>query len=170
MRFYRNLHGKVLTLTLFNTTLDDGDPDHVEVHESEVGLGVYASRPYPKNSVIGEITGEMFADPYPGTSYTFEANEGFQLEPFAPFRYLNHSCRPNCEFNWIETPASEGQAAHAGLFLSALRPIFTDEQFTIDYRWPASCAIQCQCKEALCRGWIVDETQLDLLPNAPTRT
>lgn len=152
-------------MTLFNINSDGGDPEFVKVLESEVGLGVYASRPYPKKSVIGEITGQIFANPYTGTNYTFEANDGFQLEPYEPFRYLNHSCRPNCEFDWIETPAVDGRPAHAGLFLIALRPIFAQEQFTIDYRWPASFAIQCQCKEPLCRGWVVDESQLDQLPN-----
>ena len=149
---------------LFNISSHGGPTEFVKILESEVGKGVYASRPYPKSSVIGEITGQIFANPYTGTNYTYEANDGYQLEPYEPFRYLNHSCQPNCEFDWIETPAVDGRPAHAGLFLIALHNIFAREQFTIDYRWPASCAIPCQCRAPLCRGWVVDESQLDQLP------
>ena len=143
---------------------EDPQPDYVKVLDAQVGLGVYAARSYPRQSVIGEIKGEIFANPYEGTNYTFEANEGFQLEPIEPFRYLNHSCLPNCEFDWIEQPAANGQPAKAGLFLISLRDIFCEEEFTIDYRWPAAHAIQCQCKEPLCRGWVVDPSELDKLP------
>jgi len=149
---------------LFNISSDGDQTEFVKVLESEVGKGVYATRPYPKSSVIGEITGQIFANPYTGTNYTFEANDGYQLEPYEPFRYLNHSCQPNCEFDWIETPATDGPA-YAGLFLIALQNIFTREQFTIDYRWPASWAIPCQCRAPMCRGWVVDESQLDQLPS-----
>ena len=150
---------------LFNISSEDGQLELVKVMDSEVGKGVYASRPYPKESIIGEITGQIFKNPYTGTNYTFEANDGFQLEPYEPFRYLNHSCMPNCEFDWIETPAVDERPAHAGLFLFAIRNIFAREQFTIDYRWPASFAIPCQCRAPMCRGWVVDQSQVNMLPS-----
>ena len=153
----------------FNISSDQDHPEWVKVLDSEVGKGVYSTRVYPDKSVIGEITGQIFKNPYTGTNYTFEANDGFQLEPKEPFRYLNHSCQPNCDFDWLETPALDGRPAHAGLFLIALRPIFSQEQFTIDYRWPASFAIPCQCREPLCRGWVVDKSQLELLPSPMPR-
>ena len=154
---------------LFNISPDGDQPEMVKVLDSEVGKGVYATRPYPKKSVIGEITGQIFKNPYMGTNYTYEANDGFQLEPYEPFRYLNHSCQPNCDFDWLETPAIDGQPASEGLFLIALQPIFAQEQFTVDYRWPASFAIPCLCRAPLCRGWIVDESQVDLLPEPMAR-
>jgi len=153
-------------LTLFDiSSPEDPTPQFVKVLDANVGKGVYAARPYPRQSVIGEITGQLFPDPYSGTDYTFEAKDGYQLEPVEPFRYLNHSCLPNCEFDWLEQPAGNGIPARAGLFLISLRDIFCEEEFTIDYRWPASHAIECQCKEPLCRGWIVDRSELGKLIN-----
>ena len=152
-------------MTLFDiSNQDDRHPQIVNVLDTHIGKGVYATRDYPKAAVVGEITGEKFKDPYESTDYTFEANEGYQLEPGEPFRYLNHSCLPNCEFDWIDYPAVGENPASSGLFLIAIRKINAEEQFTIDYRWPASFAIQCQCKETVCRGWVVDLSQLDELP------
>lgn len=148
---------------LFNVSSDAHLPEYVNVLIGEVGKGVHAVRPYPAMAVIGEITGDLFKDPYEGTDCTFEALEGYQLEPYEPFRYVNHSCDPNCDFAWIETPAFEDQPAHAGLFLAALRPIVPEEELTIDYRWPASCAIPCKCRASTCRGWVVDESELEAL-------
>ncbi|MDG1873560.1 MAG: SET domain-containing protein-lysine N-methyltransferase [Mariniblastus sp.] len=137
--------------------------DLVNVLDSHIGKGVYAVRPYPDHSVIGEITGEIFSGAYTGTSYTFEADEGNQLEPSEPFRYLNHSCEPNCEFDWLDEPSVHGEPAKSGLFLLALRDIQAYEQLTIDYSWPATFAIPCRCEAARCRGWVVAVEELDKL-------
>ena len=154
---------------LFNINPDGDRLEMVKVLDSEVGKGVYATRPYPRKSVIGEITGQIFKNPYTGTNYTFESNDGYQLEPYEPFRYLNHSCQPNCDFDWLETPAIDGQPAREGLFLIAIRTIFAQEEFTVDYRWPASFAIPCLCRAPLCRGWVVDESEVGLLPTPMPR-
>ncbi|MFK7768547.1 MAG: SET domain-containing protein [Mariniblastus sp.] len=152
-------------MALFDiTTKDDLHPQVVNVVDTHIGKGVYATRDYPSGAVIGEITGDMHANPYEGTDYTFEADDGHQLEPHEPFRYLNHSCLPNCEFDWVHSPATGDSPASSGLYLISVREIRAEEQFSIDYRWPASYAIPCQCKESVCRGWIVDQTQLDQLP------
>jgi len=67
---------------LFTINSEDDQPDLVKVLDSQVGKGVFAARPYPRKSVIGEITGQIFPNPYTGTNYTFEAKDGFQLEPY----------------------------------------------------------------------------------------
>ena len=140
----------------------EGDaPEFVDVVTSHIGKGVYATRGYPNGSVIGEISGERHKDPYMGTSYTFEADHGYQLEPFEPFRYLNHSCEPNCEFDWIDEPQTDTTCARSGLFLIATRDIQKREQFTIDYCWPAAFAIPCYCNHPKCRGWIVAKEELE---------
>lgn len=158
-------------LTLFDISEDDiqpeSRPDYVRVRDTHIGKGVYAIRSYPATSVIGEIKGELIDDPKQGTEYTFEASHGMQLEPDAPFRFINHSCDPNCEFEWIEESEEEsaidGSHAPNGLYLSALRNIDADEQLTIDYNWPATSAIRCQCEQPLCRGWIVALEELESL-------
>lgn len=160
-------------MTLFDLN-DDGSglessPDYVRVLKSHIGNGVYAVRPYPANSVIGQIKGKLIGDPMHETEYTFEADEGMLLEPIAPFRFINHSCNPNCEFEWLgmeglgenlETDA-DCPRAPAGLYLSALKNIEADEQLTIDYNWPASSAIRCHCNQADCRGWVVAIEEVD---------
>ena len=158
-----------IQLTLFDLNKDEihstSSPDYVRVLDTHVGKGVYAVRSYPATAVIGEIKGELMDDPKHGTEYTFEAPDGLQLEPDAPFRFINHGCDPNCEFEWIEESEEEssvdGSQASTGLYLSALRNIDAGEQLTIDYNWPATYAIRCQCKQARCRGWVVSVDELE---------
>ena len=133
----------------------------VRIGETPVGKGVFTERSYPVNAVIGEITGELVTDCPNGSSYSFELNDHTQLEPSAPFRYLNHSCEPNCEFDCLEDDEITGGVAP--LYLIALRNIWTGEELTIDYNWPASSAIPCRCVAASCRGWIVSIDELNLL-------
>ncbi len=83
------------------------------------------------------------------------------LEPHAPFRYLNHSCEPNCEFDWFDDAGMNGDVAP--VYLIALRDIWPGEELTIDYNWPAISAVPCHCAAASCRGWIVSVDELDSL-------
>lgn len=129
--------------------------DSVRIGETPVGKGVFAERSYPVDSVIGEITGEVNYES-DGSSYSFEIDENTQLEPYAPYRYLNHSCDPNCEFNYEEV-----ESGIPILYVIALREIRSGEELTIDYNWPADAAIPCQCGAHNCRGWIVWEGDLE---------
>lgn len=147
-----------------------GNQDNIRVSECDTGLGIFAVRPYPATAVIGEITGDVHDSPY-GNDYSFDLENGQQLEPAEPFRYVNHCCDPNCEFDWIEedTPT----AVRFRIYLVAIRDIETDEQLTIDYNWPADYAIRCDCRSPLCRGWVVGEEELGklhLLQNTDTAT
>ena len=137
-----------------------GNKDKIRVSECNTGLGIFAVRPYPATAVVGEITGEVHDSPY-GNSYSFDLENGQQLEPAEPFRYVNHCCDPNCEFDWIEEQTSTETKFR--IYLVALRDIQTDEQFTIDYNWPATYAIRCDCRSPLCRGWVVGEEELGKL-------
>jgi len=77
-----------------------------------------------------------------------------------PFRYLNHSCQPNCElFSW----ETDDSPPHVRLCLQSLMPIEPGKELTIDYAWPADAAIPCVCGAAGCRGWIVSQEELVLL-------
>lgn len=128
-----------------------------------MGKGVFAVRSYPATAVIGEITGTLDFHSAKGDEYTFDFDDELQLQPDEPFRFVNHSCNPNCEFDLLEVPATEEQPGRKALFIFAVRDIEPDEPLSIDYNWPASCAIPCLCQELDCRGWVVATEELPLL-------
>lgn len=156
----------MVPLTLFQINADESSeelcPEHVRVLETHLGKAVYSVRTYPAGSVIGEITGRVFDDEGTASEYTFEYDEKL-LEPVAPFRFLNHSCAPNCYFEVLDMPATDDQPASRGLYLIAIDDIVSPQELTIDYNWPASHAIQCRCEQPECRGWVVAEDELSLL-------
>jgi hypothetical protein len=146
--------------------LDKGN-DSVSVGETPMGKGVFAARSFPARAVIGEITGDLVTDGSRDASYAFEMDERTQLDPHEPFRFLNHRCEPNCEFDSFEDAGSNGE--FAPLYLIALCDIHPGEELTIDYNWPAGHAIRCHCSAASCRGWIVSLDELHLLRKKRTR-
>ena len=133
----------------------------VRIDDTSVGKGVFAERCYPIHSVVGDITGELITDRPTGSSYSIEIDENNQLEPYPPFRFLNHSCDPNCEIDWYDEAVFCEKPV---MFVIALRDIQSGEELTIDYHWSADCAIPCQCGSENCRGWIVCVEELDRLP------
>ena len=136
----------------------DEEPEghFVRVSDTLVGKGVFAERAYPETAIIGEIKGDIVPGSEQGSEYTFDFEDGMQLEPYSPFRFVNHSCEPNCEFEILD----EGSDRRA-LFLIAIRDIRQGEEFSISYNWPASCAIECHCGSDNCVGWIVCESEID---------
>jgi SET domain-containing protein len=150
-------------MTLYSSDPDDREtPEHVRVSDTIVGKGVFATRPYPATAIVGKITGKRIVDEHYESEHTFEFGSGVQLEPAAPFRFLNHSCEPNCEFDLIDEfdPDVFGPML-ANLYVVALRNIQPDEELTIDYNWPATSAIPCMCGAESCRGWVVAEYELE---------
>lgn len=133
-----------------------------------VGTGVFARRRLKAGMVVGEIHGEICDEHPADPSYCMELPSGRVLEPGAPFRFLNHSCDPNCElFYWTE---EDRPAAEDRLWLQTIRSIEPGEELLIDYAWPADAAIPCQCGAAGCRGWVVDVDELHLVKGAEACT
>ena len=161
-----DLTRKKVLLTLFE--INSGDSangnhvEHIRIVETHLGKAAYSVRPYPAGAVISEITGRVFADDSGADDYTFEYDDQL-LEPVAPFRFLNHSCAPNCEFQMLDIPATQDQPASRGLYLIAVDNIQPEQELTISYNWPASHAIECRCEQPDCRGWVVAEEELSLL-------
>jgi len=137
-----------------------GRKTSVRVGRTRVGDGVFARKWYRGDEIVGEIEGSRITDEQYSSEYCMDLEDGSCLEPEAPFRFLNHSCDPNCRFNWHDL-RQEGKAGlRRRVFLFALRTIRPDEELTIDYGWPASYAIPCRCGSASCRGWVVAEEEL----------
>lgn len=140
-----------------------GRDKSVRIGATRVGKGLFARRRYPAETVIGEIKGEFIDDPHYGSDYCMNVGDGWVLEPTAPFRYLNHSCEPNCEFDFFDLREAGKTETRRRVFLITLRDIKPGEELTIDYNWSADSAIPCRCQAPSCRGWIVDPGQLDSL-------
>lgn len=134
----------------------------VRVGRARHGRGVFSQVAFQPDQVIGEVRGRVIDDPEYGSSYSMDLGGTLTLEPRAPFRYLNHSCSPNCELFMYE-PSDDATLVQR-MFLQAIAPIGPGDELTIDYGWPAETAIPCDCSSPNCRRWIVDPTELHLLP------
>ncbi|MBP5622349.1 MAG: SET domain-containing protein-lysine N-methyltransferase, partial [Thermoguttaceae bacterium] len=82
----------------------------------------------------------------------------------APYRFLNHSCAPNCQFiEWQiddDSTSTGSPVPIVELWVHALRDIEPNEELTIDYGWDWQSAIPCKCGAPNCRGWICKEEDL----------
>ena len=144
----------------------DYTKDDIRVGPCRHGLGGFALHAFATGDFIGPILGEIMTDPEYGSDYAIEVGDR-ALEPAAPFRFLNHSCRPNCEIIVFDDENGDGTSPDAIVWLEILRSIAPGEPMTIDYAWPAEEAIPCQCGSADCRGWIVAEENLASLLKTP---
>lgn len=130
----------------------------VRVGETHVGRGVFARRPLRSGLILAEVEGQILVEPPADSSYVMELGSGRLLDPAAPLRFVNHSCDPNCELFYWEEDARNFEDDR--LWLQTIRPIAAGEELSIDYAWPADAAIECRCRAANCRGWIVDPAEL----------
>ncbi len=135
----------------------------VRVGRSHVGFGVYAARQFRPKDTIGRVHGETIHDPEHQSDYCVELSHDRGLEPAAPFRYVNHSCRPNCELVQVDVYEEDDSLVDTEMWIEAVSEIESGEQLTIDYAWPAEVAIPCRCGSPNCRGWIVAEEELPQL-------
>jgi uncharacterized protein len=134
----------------------------VELRDTRVGLGVFTRQRFRRCQIIGDVCGTAFFDETYDSAYCMELGPGRVLEPAGDFRYLNHSCEPNCEIFYYQPMQGDDEPPDR-LWLRALRPIAPGEELTIDYAWPAERAIPCRCGAANCRGWIVALDELALV-------
>ena len=136
----------------------------ITIEETPVGRGVFAEQAIPARVVVGEITGEVTEDQDYDSEYCFDVGDGQTLEPEAPFRFLNHCCEPNCEFDYFSAPDESGRFYRKRAFLVTLRDVLAGEELRIDYHWPAVDAIKCGCGSLSCRGWVVCEDEVGEVP------
>ena len=132
----------------------DNDLDAVRVDRSRHGMGVFAIREFKIKEVVGRLTGKLIEDCGYESDYCIEIDLQTALEPDEPFRFINHSCRPNCELACWEDGSTK-------MWVEVIRDIGPEEELTIDYAWPANSAVACGCGSPDCRGWIVALDQVD---------
>ncbi len=76
---------------------------HVRVKRSKAGLGLFARRPIKKGETVIEYIGERIRSSEGDerdNRYIFNINTRFDIDGSPRYntaRYINHSCRPNCE-------------------------------------------------------------------------
>jgi hypothetical protein len=136
-------------------TSGDFHEQGVRVGAAAYGLGVFALREFSAREVLGPIEGKYFDDSVHESDYCMSLGESGCIEPDAPFRFLNHSCQPNCRLMEYEVDDENGGPSQSELWVMVETAVAPGEQMTIDYGWPAEHAIPCRCGSAACRGWIV---------------
>ena len=123
----------------------------VEVKPAKFGKGVFAKQILKKDETVGIVQGKVYnAKEAPESSweYLIDLHRAKKVvNPNTPFRYLNHCCTPNCRLS------SNGEKVS----VITMKKIKEGEELTIDYNWPADCAIRCGCNSKKCRGYIVAE-------------
>ena len=101
----------------------------VKVRRSRIGLGLFAQEPIPKDELIIEYVGLLLSNEMAdriGGKFLFEIDEETVIDGSARSnlaRYINHSCRPNCETE------VEGKR----VFVYAKKNIKAGRELTINY-------------------------------------
>ena len=102
-----------------------------KIKRSKAGLGLYTKSAIPKGACVIEYTGRILSDEeeqVANTLYLFEVGKTKTLDGSArsnTARYINHSCRPNCE---AEIDEKRGR-----VFIFARRNIKAGEELGYDY-------------------------------------
>lgn len=102
---------------------------HLKVKKGINGLGLFTDAPIKKGEFVIEYFGEMLTADQAnekGGKYLFEISNRRTIDGTTrknTARYINHSCRPNCE-----TDIKKGR-----VFVFARRSIKEGEELTYDY-------------------------------------
>jgi SET domain-containing protein len=104
---------------------------NVAVKRSAYGLGLFATGPIKKRAIVAEYWGKIVTDEVVNRSngkYFFDLGDGLAIDGKSRknmARYINHSCKPNCE------PRENGKQKR--VFIVARRDIKAGEEFGYDY-------------------------------------
>lgn len=101
----------------------------LRVRRSATGRGLFAEEEIPKGACIIEYTGKPVSEEaaiQDAGKYLFEVAKGKTIDgniPSNTARYINHSCRPNCE----------AYGPPGRIFIFSLRRIKAGEELFYDY-------------------------------------
>jgi len=128
------------------------------------GIGGFARKDIPAGTRILEYVGEKITKEESArrceanNPYIFCLNDQYDIDgnvPWNPARFLNHSCRPNCE--------TELDEAGERIWILALRDIRAGEELTFNYGYDLTeyKDYPCNCGAPDCVGYIVAEEFFD---------
>ena len=132
------------------------------------GFGLFALKPFQKNSLIIEYCGEMLTGEdlvnkrdayynlqgkrYQQSCYLFRLDELKVLDATHKgnlSRFINHSCDPNCYSRVVQIDGSKKLLIFASKFIEA------GEEILYDYKFPdEEQKIPCLCRSEKCRKWM----------------
>jgi SET domain-containing protein len=156
-------------------TDDAGAPvdGRVMVQESAIhGRGAFARGPIPPETPLMEYVGERISTGESlrrcerGHAFIFALDADWHLDgdvAWNPARYLNHSCRPNCE----------ARCFAGGVWIVTSRAVAAGEELTFDYGYDLEAYREhpCHCGAPDCVGFIVAaEFHLSLRRQAEARS
>ncbi|HWM82901.1 MAG TPA: SET domain-containing protein [Pseudolabrys sp.] len=133
----------------------------LRVGRSRTGLGLFATRPIKKRTIIIEYKGPRITNAEAerlearGSRYMYELNSRWTIDGKARSniaRYGNHSCRPNAESDVLRGPRAEGRKG-GKVIIRAIRNIEQGDEITYDYGkdyWNAFIKpIGCKCDSCM---------------------
>ncbi len=102
-----------------------------KVKKSKAGLGLFAEEPIKRGTWIIEYVGKLIngrkeVEEYPENKYLFETSAVRMIDGSArsnTARYINHSCKPNCEVDIIG----------GRVFIKSIKRIEAGEELNYDY-------------------------------------
>jgi hypothetical protein len=144
-------------------TPDHTIPDNLVIGPSPIhGMGGFASRALARGERVVEYTGEKITKAESlgrceaGNWFIFSLDDEFDLDGNTagnPARWLNHSCAPNCEAQYLD----------GRVWITARRDIAAGEEITFNYGYTLDEYREhpCRCCAPACAGWIVAEEFFD---------
>ena len=111
------------------------------VGRSRTGLGLFATEPIKKGTLIAEYKGRRVTNAQAdelearGSRYMYELNSRWTVDGSNRrnvARYANHSCRPNAESDVIRGKRARGRKGGM-VILRAIRNIKSGDEITYDY-------------------------------------
>jgi hypothetical protein len=130
--------------------------DNIIVGQSKFGKGIFATKDFMKGELVFELQGSIinFAETLVlgnEECYPVQIDIDKYIYLIAPYKYINHSCSPNCGI--------QNQSK-----LIAIKKIKKGEELLFDYSTTMlerSWTMNCECDSKNCRKKITD---FDLLP------
>lgn len=126
---------------------------HLQVRSSNInGRGLFATKTLPARRKIGALYGQLVALPQARRAiesrhkiYFIELSRRRALDCTNgnAFKYLNHSCRPNCYLRIFRQMVE----------VYTLKPISPGAELTVDYgETPHKGGMRCRCGAPKCKG------------------